>query len=149
MIQLLSNDKTEKVIQYLDEIQNIIHNKHHELAQKYNLTIEQFHILLHLEMKSTPPTVSEIANSFNNAQNTMSEKLSRLQEKGFIKRIKEPKDKRISRISLTAEGKKLVDSICYEAENRFVVDCISKMEETKLDKLLDCLEGLVKQLKEE
>lgn len=146
---MINNDKCEKVIGYLDEIQNIIHNKHHELAQKYNLTLEQFHLLLHLSMKSTPPTVNEIANSFNNAQNTMSEKLSRLQEKNLIEKVKDPKDKRISRISLSIQGKKLIDTICYEAENCFVKDAIAKMEEQKLQTLILCLEDLIKNLKEE
>lgn len=146
---MINNYKSEKVIGYLDEIQNIIHNKHHDLAQKYNLTLEQFHLLLHLSMKSTPPTVNEIANSFNNAQNTMSEKLSRLQEKKFIKKIKDPNDKRVSRISLSIQGKKLIDTICYEAENCFVKDAISKMEEQKLQTLILCLEDLIKNLKEE
>ncbi|WP_035294130.1 MarR family transcriptional regulator [Clostridium sp. KNHs214] len=146
---MINNYKSEKVIGYLDEIQNIIHNKHHDLAQKYNLTLEQFHLLLHLSMKSTPPTVNEIANSFNNAQNTMSEKLSRLQEKKFIKKIKDPNDKRVSKISLSIQGKKLIDTICYEAENCFVKDAISKMEEQKLQTLILCLEDLIKNLKEE
>lgn len=146
---MINNDKSEKVIGYLDEIQNIIHNKHHELAQKYNLTLEQFHLLLHLSMKSTPPTVNEIANSFNNAQNTMSEKLSRLQEKNLIEKVKDPIDKRISRISLSIQGKKLIDTICYEAENCFVKDAIAKMEEQKLQTLILCLEDLIKKLKEE
>lgn len=146
---MINNDKSEKVIGYLDEIQNIIHNKHHELAQKYNLTLEQFHLLLHLSMKSTPPTVNEIANSFNNAQNTMSEKLSRLQEKNLIEKVKDPKDKRISRISLSIQGKKLIDTICYEAENCFVKDTIAKMDEQNLQRLTLCLEDLIKKLKEE
>lgn len=141
--------KAEKIIQYLDEIQNVIHNKHHELAQKYNLTVEQFHGLLHLNMRSTPPTVNEIAHHFNNAQNTMSEKLSRLEEKGLIMRVKDSSDKRVTRVALTAEGKKLVDTVCFEAENKFVADSISKMEVSKLDNIVLCLEALLNQLKED
>ncbi|MDT8717489.1 MarR family transcriptional regulator [Clostridium sp. 19966] len=140
--------KVQSIINYLDEIQEIIHNKHHDTAIKYNLTVEEFHIMLHLNMKNTPPTVSELAQSFNNAQNTMSEKLTRLEEKSFIERKRDPKDKRISRIILSEQGKSIVASICYESENKFISDRISKIDDKQLNTLIDGLENLIIQLKE-
>lgn len=141
--------KAESIINYLDEIQDIIHKKHHDTAAKYNLTVEEFHIMLHLNMKDVPPTVSELARVFNNAQNTMSEKLTRLEEKSFIERERDTKDKRVSRVILSEQGKSIVASICYESENKFISDRILKIDDKKLDSLIDGLEELIIHLKEE
>lgn len=149
MIPLINDSKAEKILKYLDEIQDIIHSKHHELAIKYNLTVEEFHILLHLQMKTSSPTVNELAASFNNASNTMSEKLTRLENKELIIKIKDNRDRRIYRITLTQKGKKIIDDICYEAENSFVTASISKIDEKELDTLILSLQNIIKQLKED
>lgn len=143
-------DKSEKIkiiIQYLEEAEDIVHKKHHELAQKNNLTVEQFHLLVHLPRQGYAPTISEIAARFRNAQNTMSEKISRLEEKGLVERFKDGKDKRICRVRITEEGQKFVNNICDEAGNQFMIKTIEKMSEEHIDTFYNCLGEYICKLK--
>lgn len=144
-------DKIREIIKYKDSIDKCVHLKFHELVQKHGLRVEQFHLLLRLDrlMSETDnenkvPTVTEIASKFNNSQNTMSERITRLENKGLVKREKDSIDKRISRVALTKEGKKLIDSISNEAESQFVVNSISKLEDKEIDTLSELLKKVLK-----
>lgn len=37
------------IIAHWNQINQIIHSQHHDLAQKYNLTVEQFNLLVELD----------------------------------------------------------------------------------------------------
>ena len=147
------DEKILMIIQSKMEIDKLIQRKHHELAQQYGLSLEQFHLLIELDElmldidnESSAPTVGEIASSIDNSQNTVSEKITRLENKGLVTRIKDVKDRRISRIVLTDEGRSLIDAISKQASNRFLFDAISRMKSEDIDDLLECLEKLVKQM---
>lgn len=144
-----SREKAEKIIEYIEKVNDLIHKKHHDLAVKHNLTVDQFHLLLYLSRKSQPPTVGQIAQIFNNASNTMSEKLTRIEEKGLIKRMKDKKDRRISRIVITEKGKELIKSISYLAGKQFIFSSITNMRDESVDNLLKSLEELISHLKED
>ena len=103
-------------------------------------------MMLDVDNESSAPTVGEIANSIDNSQNTVSEKITRLENKGLVTRIKDAKDRRISRIILTDEGRSLIDAISKQANNRFLFDAISRMKDEDIDDLRECLEKLVKQM---
>lgn len=144
-----SREKAEKIIEYIEKVNDLIHKKHHDLAVKHNLTVDQFHLLLYLSRKAQPPTVGQIAQIFNNASNTMSEKLTRIEEKGLIKRRKDKKDRRISRIVITEKGKELIKSISYLAGKQFIFSSITNMRDESVDNLLRSLEELISHLKED
>ncbi|WP_186430303.1 MarR family winged helix-turn-helix transcriptional regulator [Clostridium sp. BSD9I1] len=144
-------EKIEIIVQYKNDIDNIIHRKYHELAQKYDLSLEQFHLLIELddlmlyvndEVKA--PTIGEIAKNVDNSQNTMSEKITRLENKGLVERIKDKKDKRISRVYLTENGRSLIDSIDKQASSKFLFNSILNMDDKDIDDFLKCLEKLKK-----
>lgn len=149
------DEKIQRIIGCKDEIDEIIHKNYHNLAKKYDLSLEQFHLLIELDelMLDAPddvklPTVGQIAKNINNSQNTVSERISRLENKGLVKRVKDLKDKRISRVVLTDDGRKLIHEMGSEAESMFLFDSISRMKERDIDDLLECLEKLIKHMKE-
>jgi DNA-binding MarR family transcriptional regulator len=147
------DEKILTIIQRKAEIDRLIEHKHHELAQHYGLSLEQFHLLIELDElmldvdSESAPTVGEIANSIDNSQNTVSEKITRLENKGLVTRIKDAKDRRISRIVLTEKGESLIGDISRQANNRFLFDAISRMKDEDIGDLLECLEKLVKEMK--
>lgn len=96
----------------------------------------------------TPPTINEISNKSNRAQNTISEKISRLEGKGLVKRINDVCDRRITRVAITEDGLKLIKDIKKERSNRVIYAALSKMEEVEVDNLLSALEKLYNNLKE-
>ncbi len=102
--------------------------------------------MLDVDSESSAPTVGEIASSIDNSQNTVSEKITRFENKGFVTRIKDTKDRRISRIVLTDEGRSLIAAISNQANNRFLFDSLSKLGDPDIDDFLECLKKLVNQM---
>ena len=133
-------------MEYGMKIDKLIHNKHHELAQAHNLTLDQFHLLLYIARQENPRTVGEIALIFNNAQNTMSEKITRIEEKGLLCKVKDESDKRIYRVVVTEEARSLITNIKQKAGSEFVFNSLSKMKEETVDSLLNNLKELIDNL---
>ncbi|WP_077366957.1 MarR family winged helix-turn-helix transcriptional regulator [Anaerosalibacter sp. Marseille-P3206] len=142
-------EKAEKIYEYIRECEKIIHRKGHEIAQEHNLTIDQYHILVVLNHSQLTPTIGEIADKFCKAQNTMSERISRLEEKKLVERINDLEDRRITRVNITKEGKELVETIRKERSSVFVLNAIANMKEEDVDELIRQLENLYLHLEEE
>lgn len=147
-------EKILQIIQYKRDIDTCIHKRHHELAQKYDLSLEQYHLMVELDElmlevndEVLAPTVGEIAKSVNNSQNTVSERITRLEIKGLVKRVKDSKDRRISRVELTEEGRSFINAISRQASSSFLFDSISNLEDGMIDSFLECLKELLKQMK--
>lgn len=151
----MKRDETiKKIIDYKEEIDTRIHKKYHELAKKNKLSLEQFHLLIELDElmldindEYQAPTVGEIAKNINHNQNTVSERITRLENKGLVKRVKDSNDRRISRVLLTEEGRDFIELIEKEASSKFLFHSLSKMEESDLNSLENCLKILIKQMK--
>lgn len=145
--------KIQKIIQLKDEVDTLIHKKYHKLAKKYGLSLEQYHLLLELDElmfdiddEFKAPTVGQIAKNINNSQNTVSERITRLENKGLVNRKKDINDKRISRVVLTDKGRELLEAIENEASSKYLFSSISNMEEIDINNLFISLEKLVEQM---
>lgn len=150
------DEKIKNIIEYRSAINSLVHERYHTLAQNYNLSLEQFHLLIELDElvltvndETLAPTIGDIAKSISNSQNTVSEKITRLENKGLVTRVKDSKDRRISRVILTEEGRKLIDEISSQATSKFLFDSISCLEEETIDKLLFGLEKLYEKMRSE
>ena len=115
-------------------IDGLIHEEYHEIARKYGLSLDQFHLLIELEElticlpdEEKTPTVGELAKSFSSTQNTMSERISRLEERGLVVRTRDAGDRRISHVHMTREGDELVASIGSEMDKSFVSNSLGKV----------------------
>ncbi len=145
-------EKTDKIVEGIRILDRMIHMKHHEVAQEHNLSLDQFHLLIHLihwDVNKKTPTIGDIAKRSRKAQNTISERVTRLEEKGLLKRVKDKDDRRISRVEMTEDGIRLMKSINYQASNEFVSKALSKMDEDISTRLLEGLNLLVENLKAE
>lgn len=125
---------------------NIVHRKGHQIAKEYDLTYDQYHLLIYLKGIEEPPTINEISEKFNRAQNTISEKISRLEEKKLIDRIDDVNDRRITRVVITEKGVGLIKTIKKERSYRAVYLALSKMEKKEVENLLNNLEKLYSNL---
>lgn len=139
---------SEAISSYLWACNKIIHKRGHSIAKEYGLTYDQFHLLIYLDHSKEPPTINDISNKLNRAQNTISEKVTRLEEKGLVKRTGDENDRRITRVLITEEGLKLVKTIKKERNNRVICMALSKMENDEIENLLFTLEKLYEYLKE-
>lgn len=147
------SDKVKSIINYRRSIEEFIHGRYHKLAEKYNLSLEQFHLLIELDElvltindEATAPTIGDIARSIKNSQNTVSEKVTRLENKGLVERVKDNKDRRISRVVLTEQGRKLINKLSSEASSEFLFDSISGLNDDTIDNLLNGLKDLYEKM---
>ncbi|WP_236908142.1 MarR family winged helix-turn-helix transcriptional regulator [Clostridium sp. Cult3] len=140
--------RSESISYYIRECNSIIHLKGHQIAQEYGLTYDQYHLLVHLDLSEQSPTINDLSDKFNRAQNTISEKVSRLEEKGLVERIGDTEDRRITRVVITVKGEDLIHAIREERSNRATFKALEKMEEEEIDALLNNLIILYNNLKE-
>ncbi len=143
-----------EIWKYWELINKQIRLKHRETAQKYGFTFEQFHLLIELDQHSAltvstctlPPTVGEIAEDIGNAPHTLSERIKRLEKKGLVKKIKDEKDLRVTRVILTNKGQTAIDRIKNESSNIFIYNALEQMDEKLSDNLLTGLKELNRNL---
>jgi len=83
---------------------------HQELAE-FNLTVPQFAALRALQGCEHGCTMSELAKTARQISATMTGIVDRLVERGVIARQRDPADRRTLRVSLTAEGAELLETI--------------------------------------
>ena len=145
----------ENIQELISQLDELIHRKYHDIAQKYNLTVEQFNLLIELEelyidLEDGPqaPTVGQIASALKNAQNTMSDRIRRLENKGLVTRRADSKDRRVSRILVSDQGKELLGRIKQEAEQEFLAASLAKMREADLMALEHALRELCRHMQE-
>jgi len=101
-----------------------------------------------LKKSENPPTINDIASRLERAQNTVSEKISRLEDKGLVRRIGDVNDRRITRVEITDKGLDLVKTIKRERSNKVIYSALKNMEEDEVKDLLKNLEKLHHYLKE-
>lgn len=138
-----------------NKIDQMIHGNYHKLAQKFGLSLDQFHLLLELDDFMTnigvgmeSPTIGLLAENINVSQNTISERVSRLEKKGVVKRMTDQKDRRINHVVLTDSGTDLMNTIRSGAETDFVRNALLRMQTEELENFLSCYENFIAQIKD-
>jgi DNA-binding MarR family transcriptional regulator len=139
---------SEYISDYIIGISKIIHKRGHKIAKEYGLTYDQFHLLIYLNSSQNPPTINDIANKLDRAQNTVSEKITRLEEKGLIARRVDIDDRRITRVEITQKGSQLINKIEKEKNHKVILSALTHMEEEDVLNLLENLKKLYNCLKE-
>jgi DNA-binding MarR family transcriptional regulator len=136
---------SQSILEKKSLIDSLIHRQHHLLAQKHGLSLEQFHLMIEMDelMMDVPEDsglpVGQLANHTGNAQNTISERITRLEAKRLVARVRDAGDRRINRITLTAAGRELIETIGREAGAillREALETLPDEEVVQLDLLL-------------
>lgn len=78
-----------------------------EVFRPLGLTNGQFSLLMSLN-RSNPPTIGEVAALLGMDRTTLTAALKPLERRGFAEIVKDKKDKRARRLSLTASGRTLL-----------------------------------------
>ncbi len=141
--------ESELISSYIRECSHMIHVKGHELAQEYGLTYDQYHILLFIERtKADPPSIRDISIKFNIAQNTTSEKITRLEDKKLVEKISDENDRRVMRIKILDEGVDILKKIRKERAHRITYKALESMSQDEIESLMKNLEKLHESFKE-
>lgn len=69
--------------------------------KKDQLTIKQFLLIASIEFFEYPPSIKEVSNMVSTSHQNVKEIADRLEKRGFIKLVRDEKDKRILRLKTT------------------------------------------------
>jgi DNA-binding MarR family transcriptional regulator len=117
-----------------------------ESLKALRLTFPQFGVLLRLSFQDNV-TQKELSDIMDTDTTTIMVICDSLEKKGFLKRIKDPSDRRVNRLILTEKGKNIV-SKAYPLMMRryeFFVNSISQKELETITPILEKLNAAIKE----
>ena len=134
-----------EILMDLRSINRTLHERHHRKAGEKGLTLEQYHLLLRVRKREQSEegkgiSIGELAGLFNNASNTMSEKLTRLENKGLVIKKKDSVDRRITRVYMTEEGSILLSKIHDSVIDDSIQSLFVKLDSDEVDNLKKALQ---------
>jgi DNA-binding MarR family transcriptional regulator len=118
----------------------VIGARDRELAQglrDFGLRVPEWRALAALYSKKHS-TMSELADLASIDRTTLTRTVDRMQDSGWIERLADEADMRVTRLALTASGKKMFERIWPEVQrlNGLALDGLSKAEIDSLMKML-------------
>jgi len=129
-----------KVIQHMD-------NHSSRLNKCYGLTIPQ-RVWFYEIFEKGDLTLSLLSKNVHLSMSTLVGVIDRLEEKGFVHRMRDIKDRRIIFINITDKGTEFVTSSPYLLHNRLNhrLQSLTEMEQLNLANSVDILVNLLKDL---
>jgi DNA-binding MarR family transcriptional regulator len=95
----------------------------------YQLTPPQFYTLVAIKESGVGCTMSQLADETNQVSATMTGIIDRLVERGWVKRRRNPEDRRAVLVRLTEAGCAKLEAV-YQAKQSVLADCLESMDET-------------------
>jgi len=108
--------------------------------RKYETTPSQFYILWNLSIEEAIP-MSELSRQSSCVNSNITSIITRMEERGLVKRIQDKKDRRVVRVELTEKGKELYKRAVPDHYN-FLAKMLECYTEDELEKLNDLLNKL-------
>jgi DNA-binding MarR family transcriptional regulator len=115
-----------------------------ELNKTYQVSVPQLHCLLALhEHGPLPP--SQIARHIMVKSSTVTGIIDRLEQKGFVERLRNSPDRRVITIQLTEAGKKLAGNAPPPIQHK-IVDGLAKLPDSEITQIITSLSKLTHML---
>ena len=112
-----------------------------EKPRKYTeddiLYMREVHFVIEISSMENP-TMSEVATRLNVTQGAVTQMATRLEKKGYVIRVKDDQDKRVTTIALTEKGQKLCrEHIAFDQqEYQKIGDILHEFSDEELEKLI-------------
>ena len=137
----LSEQRAKKIILALRKIMQHMDFHSRRLNKCYGLTVPQIICLYEIFEKGVM-TISVLSKSVHLSMSTLVGVIDRLEEKGFVKRTRDIKDRRITFIDITEKGREFVCVSPYLLHNR-LNDNLQRLTEMEQINLADSVDLLV------
>lgn len=108
-----------KIGKILKIVNNYMDKDINNCLSDYNITRSQMGILIYIqvaECKNIEANQVDIEKEFNLKNPTVTGLINRLEEKGYIKRVRSDKDKRYNKLELTESGREILNKGKRKAE---------------------------------
>lgn len=142
----MKDNKTNELAEVMFQVFRLMKERMSYTSKLTHLSVLQIHTLVYL-MKNENVAMSDIAEHFNIELPSATSLLNKLYEQNLVVRNEDKKDRRLVRIKLTSDGKKLVKQAMRERCEKleFILSHLSEKERTEL---LAILKTLYSRLKE-
>ncbi len=136
----VEQDRIREIIYLIRKIiqANEIYTK--ELNKKFQVSAPQLQSLLTL-YENGPLPLSHIAKLIMVKSSTVTGIIDRLEQKGFVSRVRDSKDRRVINIELTEEGKHLVENTPPPFQQK-IVNGLKKFPEDEKKQIITALTKL-------
>ncbi|MEH7417223.1 MarR family transcriptional regulator [Neobacillus drentensis] len=108
--QKVSEDMIAVIEKDLRYISGIIKQKGREMLSQYKITPPQF-VALQWLFEDGDMTIGELSGKMFLACSTTTDLVDRMEKNVLVERVKDPSDRRVVRIHLLEEGKRIIDEV--------------------------------------
>ncbi|MDO5302211.1 MAG: MarR family transcriptional regulator [Tissierellia bacterium] len=136
-----------KILVGLHRNVNKIDRKTKKLVAKHGLTLSQFMVLEVLYAKGDM-TVGEVRDKILSTVGTISLIVNNLVKQGYVERLGDEKDRRVSILHLTPEGREIIGRV-FPENQQLIEESMAKLSEDEKKQLLYILKKMGGKLDEE
>ena len=135
----ICNKKSKSVGYFLGDTAHQLEGYMFNLLRPFGIGTEQLWVLYFLHSTGQNIRVGELANALLKDITTTSRLLSTLEQKGFVKKQKDTKDKRFAYVYITESGRQKLESVAFLKEELDMLfdDTLNQEEQAILRSLLE------------
>lgn len=111
-----------------------------DITRRYGLSLSQFMVLEALFSKGDS-TIGQVRDMILSSVGTISLVVKNLEKMGYVKRKTDENDKRVSILSLTGEGRDVIEKVIPENET-MIYDYMKDLSKEEIETLLSLLKKL-------
>lgn len=134
----------EKELRYIAAI--IKHNGR-KILKHYTITPPQF-IALQWLFEHGDMTIGDLSNKMYLAFSTTTDLVDRMEKNNLVKRVRDDKDRRVVRIHLLDEGKRVIEEV-IDKRRDYLNSVLSNFEEKEVEQLSSLLTKLHHEMKQD
>lgn len=134
----------EKELRY---VSTIVKQKGREILSNYTITPPQF-IALQWLNEEGDMTIGELSNKMYLACSTTTDLVDRMEKSELLKRVKDENDRRVVRIHLLVEGKRIIEEV-IEKRQEYLMDVLKAHSNDEIATLNNSLQKLHQEMKED
>jgi len=114
---MMDNLEREQIISMLKDVSTKFESLRDAVCAPYGLSSIQAILILDIYHNPKETKVTDICKRLNKSTNTISPLINRLCEKGYLKKVRDESDYRITRIFLTEKSKSITDKISIDIKD--------------------------------
>ncbi|MGN1402518.1 MAG: MarR family winged helix-turn-helix transcriptional regulator [Bacillus sp. (in: firmicutes)] len=128
-------------------VASIVKQRGREILNNYTITPPQFVALQWLN-EDGDMTIGELSNKMYLAFSTTTDLVDRMEKNGLLKRVKDKNDRRVVRIHLLKEGKRIIEDVISERQH-YLDQLLQNHTQDEVMRLKDSLTKLHREMKED
>ena len=142
--QTLNNELEDEIVTTIFKFMALIRGKKTDSSAS-ELTLAQLHCVI--AMNDTSPSMAEIANELELSMPTITVTIDKLVKLNYVVRKTDPSDRRVVRVALTTQGKKITQKM-RDQKAEIIKSAISKLSVSDRKKTREVMVSLLGALEE-